>query len=499
MRVNEVNTFYEESGASVFHKPVPFFIMVLTIAFIGSLVGKGGMVTGFAFVALPFILTYVFFIFKYPRIGIIGLFICNYIMLGFARYIKGIPLGMSVDFHLIIVYVALFFKSFFEKVPWKNAKNELVLLAVIWFAWILFQLINPQAISRVAWFYSMRGIGLYMFLSIPLIFIVFNKRKDLHLFFTIWAVLALFGALKGIGQKLIGLDPFEHKWLMGPAKDTHLLFGKLRVFSFFTDAGQFGASMGHSGVVFSILALNEKGSKKRRFFYALVGILSLYGLMISGTRGSLAVPIMGFALYTFLQKNIKVMIMGAILGLSVLVFFKYTTIGQGNYTINRMRTAFNPEDKSLKVRLENQRKLKAYMASRPIGAGIGATGREAAKVAPNSPASQIPTDSWYVLIWVEQGIVGLTLHLVILFYVVLKSSYVIMFKLKDPWLKAQLGALVSGMFGIMVASYGNAILGQMPTGIIFYSSMAFLFLATQYQQEIDEENANLNRLENGQI
>lgn len=487
MRDNELNTFYDESGASVFHKPVPFFLMVLTIAFIGSLVGKGGMVTGFAFIAMPFIVTYVYFIFKYPRIGIIGLFVCNYVMLGFARYISGIPLGMSIDFHLVIVYVALFFKSFFGKVPWKNAKSDLLILAVIWYAWILFQIINPQAISRVAWFYSMRGIGLYMILSIPLIFIIFNKRKDLHLFFSIWAVLAILGALKGIGQKHMGLDPFEYRWLMGPAKDTHLLFGKLRVFSFFTDAGQFGASMGHSGVVFSILALNQRWSKKLRMLYATAGLLSLYGLMISGTRGALAVPIMGFALYTLLQKNIKVMIIGGVLGLSVLVFFKYTTIGQGNYTINRMRTAFNPEDKSLQVRLENQRKLKAYMASRPIGAGIGATGREAAKVAPNSPASQIPTDSWYVLVWVEQGIVGLTLHLFILFYVVLKSSYVIMFKLKDPWLKTQLGALVSGMFGIMVASYGNGILGQMPTGIIFYSSMAFLFLGSSYQKEIDEE------------
>lgn len=484
MRTKELNIFKEESGAAILKKPVPFTIMIITISLIGSLVGKGGVVTGVAFIFLPFIATYVFFIFKEPRIGLIGLFICNYIILGFSRYISGLPLGMSVDFHLIIIVVALFFKSFFHDIPWKNAKNDLLLITLIWFAWIVFQILNPEAVSRVAWFYAMRSVGLYMVLTIPLVFILFNRLKDLRLFLNIWAVLAIIGALKGIGQKFIGLDPFEYQWLMGPARNTHLLFGNIRIFSFFTDAGQFGASMAHSGVVFSILAFKQKKSKKLRILYATACVLSFYGMLISGTRGAIAVPIMGFGLYTALQRNIKLLLVAAFLGFSILVFFKYTTIGQGNYTINRMRTAFNPkEDRSLQVRLENQRILKDYMSSRPIGAGIGSTGRIAAQKAPHSVAARIPTDSWYVLIWVEQGIVGLTLHLLILFYIIIKSSYVIAYKLKDPWVKAQLAALASGFFGVMVASYGNAIFGQMPTVIILYSTMAFLFMAPKFDKK----------------
>lgn len=485
---NNVNIFRNESGASVLHRPLPFFVVIVIMALIGSLVGSGGIVTGFAFMALPFILTYVYFIFTYPRVAIFGLLICNYIILGFNRYIKGIPFGMTVDFHLLITYVALFARSFFYKVPWQKAKGDMLVISIIWFAWIMFQLVNPQAVARSLWFNAMRAIGLYWILTVPLIAIIFDKRKDLHLFFSIWAVLSILAALKGMGQKFIGLDPFEYKWLMGSAAETHLLFGKIRHFSFFSNAGQYGASMGHSGVIFTILALNQKESKKLKYFYALTALLSLYGMMISGTRGAIAVPVMGFALYVVLQKNIKIMVLGAIMGIGVLVFFKYTTIGQGNYTIARMRTAFNPgEDASMQVRLENQRKLKSYMASRPLGAGLGSTGKEAKKVAPNSAAAQIPTDSWYVLIWVEQGIVGLFIHLAILFYIVFKSSYVIMFKLKDPWVKAQLGALVSGMFGLMVASYGNGVLGQMPTVILLYATMAFLFLGNRYEEEIEQE------------
>ena len=141
----------------------------------------------------------------------------------------------------------------------------------------------------------------------------------------------------------------------------------------------------------------------------------------------------------------------------------------------------------MQVRLANQRYLKKVMRSYPIGGGIGATGPIAEKVAHSHPISKTPPDSWFVLVWMEHGIIGLALHLFILFYVVIKSSYVIMFKLKDPWLKSQMSALVSGMFGIMVASYGNAVLGQMPTVILIYSTMAFLFLGPVYDREIAEK------------
>jgi hypothetical protein len=78
------------------------------------------------------------------------------------------------------------------------------------------------------------------------------------------------------------------------------------------------------------------------------------------------------------------------------------------------------------------------------------------------------------MIWAEQGIVGLLLHLLILFYVILKSSYLVMFRIRDPILKMKIAALTSGMFGIMVASYGNAVLGTMPTSILIYTSMALM-------------------------
>ena len=126
------------------------------------------------------------------------------------------------------------------------------------------------------------------------------------------------------------------------------------------------------------------------------------------------------------------------------------------------------------MRLSNQQILKRYLASRPFGGGIGHGGVKAQKYLPNAFLSQVATDSWYVLVWVEQGIVGLLLHLFILFYTVARASYKVMFKIRDPLLRLKIAALVSGMAGVMVASYGNAVLGGMPTGILLYISMAVM-------------------------
>lgn len=479
----ESNSFYNNSaGSRVLKRPLYAIGMILSMLLLGVITAKLGMIAGIGILGIPFLITYVYFIFVFPRVGFIGLLIYNFFALGATRYIPGIPFGLGVDAHLVLIYISLLYKSFFSQVPWSSVKRDIFALSVIWFAYTLFQLVNPEAVSRVAWFYAMRGVSLYMFLTIPLIFILFNEKRDLLLFFKIWALLSIIASIKGIMQKFIGPDPWEQAWLNAGGDLTHILFGKLRVFSFFSDAGQFGGAQGHAGVVFLILWFNEKSNKKIKMLYLLAGVLAIYGMMISGTRGSIAVPIMGFALYVVLQKNIKLIVAGLMLGVALFVFFKYTTIGNSNYTINRMRTAFNPQDRSLQVRVENQRKLKSYMASRPFGGGIGSAGNWGMRFSPNTFLAQTPTDSWYVMIWAEQGIIGLILHLGILIFIVGKSTYVIMFKLKDKANIARMSALVSGIWGVMVASYANGVLGQMPTGIIIYSSMAYLFLAEDLEE-----------------
>lgn len=176
------NDFTIARGSDILRKPIWFLGLLLVMLALAYMIAQGGIVAGVGIIMIPAVLTTVSFIFKIPRVGLIVIYLLNYIILGLSRYVKGIPFGLSIDGILIMIYLALFFKSFFEKVPWKNAKNDLVVLAVVWYGYALFQLVNPEAVSRVAWFYAMRGVAFYMLLIIPIIFIVFNKRKDLDVF-----------------------------------------------------------------------------------------------------------------------------------------------------------------------------------------------------------------------------------------------------------------------------------------------------------------------------
>ncbi|MGA3014556.1 MAG: O-antigen ligase family protein, partial [Bacteroidales bacterium] len=319
----------------------------------------------------------------------------------------------------------------------------------------------------------MRGMSLYMMLIIPLVLLFIDNVKKLNYFFTIWGLLSILASLKGIVQIVAGPDPWEQEWLSSSAGQTHIIWGQLRAFSFMSDAGQFGANQAYTAVVAMIVSIAEK-KRGRKLFFLLVTVFGLIGMALSGTRGAVVVPLAGFAYFLILRKSGVMMISGMMLLLLVFVFFKFTYIGQGNTFIRRMRTAFNPDDPSLQVRLENQKKLRVYLATRPFGGGIGLAGVKAKAYLPDAFLSNIATDSWYVMIWAEQGIVGLTLHLFILFYILIKGSVKIMFRIRDPILKLKMSALASGMMGVMVASYGNAVLGTMPTCLLIYTSMALL-------------------------
>ncbi len=444
------------------------FLLVLS-AWIASLTG---IVAGMAFIVFPFVFLYLYLLFRYPIIGLYTAISLGFILLGIGRYISGIPIGLGMDGILILTLIAFIFNRFYEKIDWTPAKKDITLLAVIWFGYALFQIVNPEARSFSAWF-SGRGISFYMLLLIPLTLLFIDSDRKLNLFFYIWGFFALLVTLKGIMQLKVGVDPWEQAWLNEGNFKTHILFGKLRAFSFLSDAGQFGANQAYSAVVATIVSMSQTKWRSKLFFI-VVALAGFYGMIISGTRGAISIPLVGLTAFFVLRKNKTIMVTGFFLLIAVFILFKYTTIGQGNYQIRRMRTAFDPNDASLQVRLENQRLLKSYMASRPFGGGIGHGGVKAQKYLPNAYLSQIPTDSGYVLIWVEQGIVGLLLHLFILFYAVGKSSYCIMFRIRDPILKLKMAALTSGMFGIMVANYGNAVLGQMPTSILIYTSMALM-------------------------
>ncbi|MEI6048268.1 MAG: O-antigen ligase family protein [Bacteroidota bacterium] len=476
------NPFETNTGSSKLGSPkyyLPLFAVSIAVAWGLSYMG---LVGGMGLIILPFFSAYLILLFQKPIIGLYTVVGLGFVILGIMRYVDIPMTGLSIDAILLMTFLALIFKNFYTKMDWTPAKKDVTLLAGIWFAYGLLSVLNPEIRDYPTWLSSFRGISLYMLLVVTLTLLLINTNKRVGYFFYIWGIFSILVTMKGIMQVTLGVDQWEKAWLDAGAYSTHLLFGKLRVFSFLSDAGQFGATQAYSGVVFTILSLAQKDIKKKVFFL-IVGILGIYGMFLSGTRGAISVPLAGFLLYFLLRGNKAIMISGAVVLLVVFIFFKYTSIGQGNQQIRRMRTAFDPNDASLQTRLTNQRTLSVYLASRPFGGGLGHAGKKAKKALPNTFLANIATDSWYVMIWAEQGVVGLVLHLFILFYIIAKASYLIMFKIRDPIVKMNTTAMTAGMSGIMVASYGNAVLGQVPTSMLIYISMALMLNS----EKLDEE------------
>ncbi len=479
-----MSSYYSDTGYKLIRKPIILMLLFYIIFVAANMIADKGLMTAVMFIGMPFAVAGVVILYLNPRLTLIIVLIFAFTINGLIRYVPA-PLGLSTDGLLVLVMLSLFLKGWVE-LDWAPAKNYLTWLSLIWMGYTFMELANPEMVSAAAWFYAMRGVAFYQLLFIPAALVVLHRLKDLDLFLKIWMGISILAVLKGFQQLILGPDPWEQAWLDAGGNVTHILFGRLRVFSFYSDAGQFGAAMAHATLTSGIIALGP-GTKKKKIFFAIACFLTLLGMFISGTRGAMAVPATGALLFLFLSKNFKLLFVGLLIGGSIFFMLKFTNIGQANYQINRMRTALDPQDASLQVRLENQRKLKSYLATRPLGGGVGSAGNWGLRFSPNTFLAQTPTDSWYVKIWAEMGIVGLALHLFVLFYILIRSSIIIWSKMSDPELRFIMLGLIAGFFGIMVASYGNGILGQMPTLMVLLFSWVFLRYGHEFEIEKEKQ------------
>lgn len=458
--------------------------LLLGIAGVAYAMTKLGYLYGTALCLLPLVLYTVLYAVKNPYWAYTWVFIINYFVMGIIRYVPGLPAGIVMDCLLAFTLFTLLIRTCYKHVGWERARNGLSLAATVWLVYCLLEVFNTQSESFTAWAGSIRGMAIYFFVVAVLTPIIFYRYRDLQRILTIWSILTLLAVLKSIVQKYHGFDGPELRWLFEEGGyTTHIIRSGVRYFSFFSDAANFGSGMGFSMVVFSITALFCRNGWLRLYFL-LVALAAAYGMMISGTRGALAVPFAGYTLGVLLSKNAKVIFFGTVLLIGTFLFLNFTTIGQGNANIRRMRSAFNFQDKSLVVRLENQKLIRAYMKDKPFGAGLGHGGGKAKRYVPDAYLSQIPTDSWFVMVWVETGIVGLALHIAILCYIIAYGSYLVLFRIRDPQLRGTICALVAGVFGMAATSYGNEILGQFPNSLTVYMCQAFIFLAPRFDEEL---------------
>ena len=442
-----------------------------------------GLIGAALIIILPPVLFAGVYLLLNPKLCVHMGLILSFFATGMARYVKA-PWGLFIDVLLALSWLGLLVKGGLRKQDWSPIKNDINRVATAWFMVVLLELINPEAPGPVAWFYAMRAIGFYQWLGFGLIFMMYRDPKDLDRFLKTIMIISVLGTLWGLRQKIFGVDSAEWRWLYIEGKfEEHVLFGVLRVFSFYSDAGQFGASQVMMTLISGVILISPT-TLKEKAFYLVAAIMTFIGFGISGTRGALAVPGIGAILYLILSKNFKLLVPGLLFVGTIYYVLKYTLVMENVEQVARMRTALDPDNESLRVRIENQRNFAKHLNSRPFGGGVGSAGFWGIKFNKGSPLT-MPTDSWYVRIWAETGVVGVSLHMFMLLYFLGKGCAVVWF-LKEPVLKNKISGFVGSFAGILFANYGNAVYGQIPTSMIFIIAIPMIEMAPMYEKIILE-------------
>lgn len=410
-------------------------------------------------------------IFREPLVGLFITIVYCFLMAIPSREVGGLPYGVGIEVFLTLTWLSVWYNA--HRYDFKILKNDLIILTVFWFIISIFEIANFYGASPRGWLQEIRSTALYPLFITPLGMLLIDNKKKVNLFLFTILFLSLLASLHGIQQLKFGLTPGEQKFIDEGGYVTHIVNGQLRIFSFYSDASQFGPSQAHILIIALVLAIGLRGWFKR-IILAIVVLLSFYGLLISGTRGAFFALIIGIFIALLLSKNLKVITIGGAFAGILLFILKFTYIGNSNYNIYRLRTALDPQDASLNLRLINQQKLRDFMSSRPFGTGLGSIGHWATEYNPGKYLTTIPPDSYWVKVWVMYGIVGLIIFICSWFFWIGKSSGMI-WKLSDKNLRLKLNALLAGTAGIFVCSYGNEVMNAMPSTIVIYLSLGIIY------------------------
>ncbi|RWY50056.1 O-antigen ligase family protein [Mucilaginibacter gilvus] len=446
--------------------------LLLPVAiFISVVVAKMGIIGVAGLLAVIIGIPVVYGIIAYPQFGIAVLMVVSFMLNYASEFLPNdTPTGILLDGITYMLIFGFFIKKKFDN-SWDYFKNPITYLVLIWLGYNFLEAVNPASPSILAWVYTVRTVGFIMLMYFVFLYQI-NNIIYIRFLFKIWLGLCLLAAISGFQQENFGLMEFERKWYYSDPLRLSFLFinGHLRKVAIFPDPVTFSYNMVVAATMcICFFMLNI--SKTKKIILGCLIPFYLLTMLYSGTRGAYVLLPAALALLAILKFNKK--IVAAVLAagfMLVIVVFMPTS----NATIKRFQSAFNPSaDASFNVRAENQKRIKPYILSHPIGGGLGSVGIWGRRFAPNSMLAKFPPDSGYVRVAVEMGWVGLLLFCTLMF-VILYTGINHYFLIKNPELKTYCLAMVLGIFIYNIGNYPQQALVQYPSNILFYLASALL-------------------------
>lgn len=409
----------------------------------------------------------------------------NYFLQWKSFPVTGLPTSLPNEMmELLLIALALIDvkESKFERLA-----NIMFGALLVWSAFCTLEILNDSCglgIQIGAWYTGARLMA-FQLLYAFIVYILYISKPDILIkYLIIWGGLAIFASFWVWKQQHFGLTVAENAFLQGRGRSTHLINAgtTIRYFSIFSDAANFGINAACTAVCFFIFGITSK-IKKYRYYFLIVGILCAWAMFPSGTRTATFCFLAGFAAYIILSKSFKIAIPAAIVFFFIYFFLAFTTIGQGNAQIRRMRSGFNKNDASMGAREMNQQVMKKYLAEAPWGIGLG-IGFE------NVPANNkyrklatLPPDSEYVFIWVHTGPIGITIFIITTIIIFIGASWIVFFKLDSPSLRGIGAGLCCGFVSFQLGGYANQVLMQFPNCLIFYGGISLVYALPHIEKD----------------
>lgn len=443
---------------------------------------------------LPLMALVVVAAFHYSMFTFWTLIVINYLIQWKDFPATGLPMSLPNEM-LEMILLALAIINVNES-KFERCGNLMLLSLLAWSGFCILEVLNDTCgigLDVASWYTSARALAfqiLYCFLVFTL---YISHAKILVRYLFLWGALALFAAFWVWKQQYIGFTHAENLWLQTRGRSTHILQAGtlIRYFSIFSDAANFGIGIASTAVAFFIFGITSR-IKRHKIFFLIVGFACTWAMFPSGTRTAIACLMAGFMVYIFLSKSFKIAIPFTIVFAVFVFILAFTTIGNGNQQIRRMRSAFDKNDASASVRSSNQAAMKKYLAEAPWGIGMHIGYQNAPANNKYTFMATVPPDSEYVFIWIHTGIIGITVFLICTVIMILGACRVVLFRLRSPSLRGIGAGFCCAMVSQQLGGYGNQVLLQFPNCLTFFGGLAIVYVLPYLEDEwIEYESKQL--------
>lgn len=442
--------------------------------------------------AIPILVLLVIATFHYRMLTFWTLVCINYFLQWKSTPLpSGIPMSMYNEmFEIILIALAIIDV---KDTKFERCGNIMLLTLLVWCSFCTLEVLNDTCgigIDVGGWYTSARMMAFQLMYAFIVFTLYISNPKILIKYLYVWGALALFAAFWVWKQQYIGFTTAENAFLQGRGRTTHLLQGGtlIRYFSIYGDAANFGIGIASTAVAFIIFGITTK-VKKYKYYFLIIGGACAWAMFPSGTRTAIACLMAGLMAYIFLSKSFKIAIPFTILfGLFVFIL-AFTTIGNGNQSIRRMRSAFNKNDASANQRTINQEAMKKYMREAPWGIGMNVGYQNVPANNKYTFMATVPPDSEYVFIWIHTGVIGITIFLICTAIMIIGACWIVFFSLKSPSLRGIGAGLTCAFVSQQLGGYGNQVLMQFPNCLTFYGGLTIVYILPHIEKEwIEYEN-----------